>query len=157
MVLEQLFQAQGTGISILLLLGLVLAFIVAFKIMEMVFETVVVSILSGTFYLALRYLQGGPIGINDVLMFSFLGASLYMMYSLLASLYRVGSTVIPLPYNIAKKLIRPFEAAWDKYEERQKRKSYVNRDQNSQDEEEESSGKSTKEVILGSKEDKDED
>jgi hypothetical protein len=114
----------------------------------MVFETVVVSILSGAFYITLRYLQGGPLSINDALMFSFLGASLYMVYSLLSSLYKVGATVIPLPYNIAKKIAWPFQEIWEKYEERQKRKSYVNRDEES-DDEEETSGKSTKEVILG--------
>ena len=150
MVLEQLLQAQGTGISILLILALVLAFIVAFKIMEMVFETVIITVLSGVFYLSLRYLQGGAISINDLLMFSFLGASLYMLYSFLESLYSLGTTIIPIPYKIVKKIIWPFRKIWEKYEEHQKRKSYVNRDE-TEDEDEDQSDKSTKEVILGSK------
>jgi hypothetical protein len=132
----------------------VLAFIVAFKIMEMVFETVVVTILSGVFYMSLRYLQGGPISINDLLMFSFLGASLYMLYSFLESLYSVGTTVIPIPYRIGKKIIWPFKKIWEKYEEHQKRKSYVSRDKVK--DEEDDSGKSTKEVILGNSEKEDE-
>ncbi|MFB6099653.1 MAG: hypothetical protein ABEK16_00115 [Candidatus Nanohalobium sp.] len=153
-------QTQGSGISILLVVALILALVIAFKLMEMVFETVIVTLLSGAFYVTLKYMQGGPIDINDLLLFSFLGASLYMVYSLLASLYKVGSTVIPIPYHVAKTVAKPFEYIWEKIEERQKRKSYVDRDQVEKDKKDKGD-KSTKEVILGNKdkdgEDSDED
>jgi len=132
-MIQQLLQS-GSEISILLVLALVVVLVAAFKIMEMVFETVIVSVLSGGFYIALRYLQSGPISFNDVLLFSFLGASLYMIYSLLASLYKVGSTVLPIPYQVAKTLIQPFEYAWNRIEEHQKRKTYVNRDEEKEEE-----------------------
>lgn len=154
-MLEQLFQSSGPVVSILLIIALIVALVIAFKIMEMVFETVLVTVLSGVFYITLRYIQGGGISLNDLLLFSFLGASLYMLYSLLASLYSVGATIIPLPFKLVKMATWPFREAWERYEEYQKRKSYVDRDEN-KDEDESQEEKSTKEVILGKNQEKDE-
>ncbi|MFB6158562.1 MAG: hypothetical protein ABEJ95_02765 [Candidatus Nanohalobium sp.] len=112
--LSQLTQVQIDGISIVLIVALIAAFVAAFKIMEMIFETILVSVLSGVFYLVLRYIQGGPVNINDLLMFSVLGSSLYMAYSLVSSLYSIGATVIPIPYRLAKAVVKPFEYAWKK-------------------------------------------
>ncbi|MEF8880857.1 MAG: hypothetical protein V5A72_03440 [Candidatus Nanohaloarchaea archaeon] len=148
-MIQQLLQSEITGVSILLVLAIVVALVVAFKIMEMVFETVLVTVLSGTFYLAMKYVQGGSVALNDLLLFSFLGATLYMLYTLLSSLYSIGKTVIPLPYKVVKTVIRPFQWVWDKYGERQKRRSYVNRKTKTEDD---GTDKTTKEVVLGSKE-----
>lgn len=156
-MLEQLFQSSGPAVSILLVAALIVALVVAFKIMEMVFETVIVTVLSGVFYIALRYIQEGAISLNDVLLFAFLGAALYMLYSLLASLYSVGATVIPLPFKVIKMATWPFREAWERYEEHQKRKSYVDRDKESNNEKEDEDEKSTKEVILGKNQENDED
>lgn len=147
MVLEAI-QSSGTEIGIFLVLAIIVALVIAFKIMEMVFETVLVTALSGAFYMALRYIQGGPISINDLLLFSFLGATLYMLYSLLETLYNVGSAVIPLPYNLTKTLLWPLQKIRSKYIEYQKKKSYTDRS-----EKEETEDKSTKEVVLGNDED----
>lgn len=153
-MIEQIAQSSGPAVSLLLVLAIIVALVVAFKIMEMVFETVIVTVLSGVFYVSLRYIQGGPFSLNDLLLFSFLGASLYMIYSLLASLYSVGATVVPIPFKIVKTLTWPFREAWDRYEEYQKRKTYVDRNEV---EENSSEDKSTKEVILGKDEDESED
>lgn len=147
MVLEAV-QSSGTEIGILLVLAIVVALVIAFKIMEMVFETVLVTALSGAFYMALRYIQGGSISINDLLLFSFLGATLYMLYSLLDTVYQVGATVIPMPYKITKTLAWPFRKIGSKYREYQKKKSYTDRDKTRKTED-----KSTKEVVLGNEED----
>jgi hypothetical protein len=150
--LTQMIQSQGSEISILLILALVLVFVAAFKVMEMVFDTVVVSVLSGAFYVSLRYLQGGPVDLNDLLLFSFLGASLYMLYSFLSTLWSVGATVIPLPFKALEIILKPFRYLWDKYQEHQKRKSYVDRDKKDEEEDED---KSTKEVVLGNRKEDD--
>ena len=154
--ITQMLQVEGTGVSVLLVIGLIIALVLAFKVMEMVFETVIVTMLSGGFYLALKYLQGGLIDLNDLLLFSFLGASLYMLYSMLESLYKVGATVIPLPYKLTKTLFKPFQYIHEKHEERQKRKSYVNRDEKEEESKEDDSP-SKKEVILGNKDEKSEE
>ncbi len=150
--ISQLIQTQGTEISLLLILALVLVFVTAFKVMEMIFDTVIVSVLSAGFYLTLRYLQGGPISLNDLLLFTFLGASLYMLYSFLATLWNVGTTVLPLPFKFVETLLKPFRYAYGKYQEREKRKSYVDRDK----EKEQNESKSTKEVVLGQEKDEEE-
>ncbi len=149
-MIQQLLQS-GSEISILLFLALVVVLVAAFKLMEMVFETILITVISGAFYISLRYIQGGPISLDDMLLFSFLGASLYMVYSLLETLYSVGSTVLPIPFKLLGLVISPFKKAWKKYEKHQKRKSYVDRSQNEEDEEDD--GTSTKEVVLGNKED----
>jgi hypothetical protein len=136
MVLEVL-QGQGAFITIALIAAIIVSFVVAFKIMEMVFDTIVISLLSGGFYLAMRYIQGGGISLNDLLLFSFLGATLYMVYSTVASAYRLGSTVIPLPYKALRKLLKPLEYVFKKLKEEKKAKNS-------------GGGKSTKEVVLGS-------
>jgi hypothetical protein len=138
-----LFQLDSTGISIVLLLALVAAFVVAFKVMEMIFDTVIISVMSAGFYLVMRYIQGGNISINDLLLFTFLGAGLYMVYSTLATAYRAGSTIIPLPYKIFKTLLSPLKYLLAKL--REQRKSKNSRSKGGDDD------KSTKEVVLGNK------
>jgi hypothetical protein len=135
------FQLDGTGISILLLIAIIAAFVVAFKIMEMIFDTVVISLMSAGFYLVMRYIQGGPLSINDLLLFSFMGASLYMLYSTFAAAYKMGTTIIPLPYRIVKKVLSPLKYAITRLKHHQKKDSG----------QEKKEGKSTKEVILGEK------
>lgn len=150
----QTVQTQGSEISILLIIALVLVFVAAFKVMEMVFDIFIVSVLSAGFYLALRYLQGGPISLNDLLLFTFLGASLYMLYSFLSTLWSIGSRVLPIPFKIIETVLKPFRYVWDKYQEHEKRKSYVDRDKK---EEEDDEDKSTKEVVLGKHKEEDEE
>lgn len=90
--------------SLLLIILLVVAFVVAFKIMEMIFETILVSALSAVFYLALSYFFGFPLALDRILLFAFLGATLYMGYSFLASAYTIASMLIGIPYRVAKVL-----------------------------------------------------
>lgn len=150
----QTVQTQGSEISILLIIALVLVFVAAFKVMEMIFDTFIVSVLSAGFYLTLRYLQGGPISLNDLLLFTFLGASLYMLYSFLSTLWNVGATVVPIPFKVIETAFKPFRYVWDRYQEHEKRKSYVDRDEKDEEDDED---KSTKEVVLGKHREEDEE
>jgi hypothetical protein len=146
-MIQQLLQS-GSEISLILVLALLVVLVTAFKLMEMIFETILITVISGAFYTSLRYIQGGTVSLNDMLLFSFLGASLYMVYSLLETLYSVGSTVLPIPFKLLGLVISPFKEAWKKYEEHLERNSYVDRSQDEEDD-----GTSTKEVVLGNKED----
>lgn len=160
-MIQQLLQ-QTDLTSILLIVALIAAFVIAFKVMEMIFDTLMIAGISAAFYIGLRVIQGGQISINDVLLFTVLGSSLYMAYSLLASLYRIGATVLPIPYHIVKTVLKPFEYLWDKLEDLSEKDDFAPKQTNNQKEkkreedEEDKSEKSTKEVILGSK-DKDEE
>jgi len=99
MVFSLINSEAGT---LLLLFLLIAAFVVAFKVMQMVFETILVSVISGGFYLALVYFMSFPFSFERVLLFAFLGATLYMAYSFLASMYSIASSLIGIPYHIVK-------------------------------------------------------
>lgn len=86
--------------NIVLIVLLISAFVVAFKLMEMVLETIMVSVLSGLFYLGLVYLLDYPMALDRVLLFSFLGSSFYMAYSFLASAYSIFSKIIGIPFKL---------------------------------------------------------
>ncbi|QKQ98191.1 hypothetical protein GKQ38_01490 [Candidatus Nanohaloarchaea archaeon] len=98
--LSSLPQQYSTVILLVLLLA---AFIAAFKLMEMVFETIMVSVLSAGAYIAFtRLVYNSMPGLNNILLFAFAGASLYLGYTLLASAYGLAATVISIPYRIIK-------------------------------------------------------
>ncbi len=93
--------------TLILLILIVGAFIVAFKIMAMVFQTILVSVLSAGFYLTLVYLLNYPLRPDLVLLFAFLGATLYMGYSFLSSAYWIAAKAIQVPYHILRAVIGP--------------------------------------------------
>lgn len=103
MVLEFLNAIPQQYSTVVLLVLLLAAFIAAFKLLEMVFETIMVSVLSAGAYTAFTYLVYNSMpGLNDILLFAFAGASLYIGYTLLASAYGIAATVISVPYKIIK-------------------------------------------------------
>ena len=103
MVLEFLNAIPQQYSTVVLLVLLMAAFIAAFKLLEMVFETIMVSVLSAGAYTAFTYLVYNSMpGLNDILLFAFAGASLYIGYTLLASAYGIAATVISVPYKLIK-------------------------------------------------------
>jgi signal transduction histidine kinase len=105
-----LLEAIPQQYSTIVLLGLlVLALVVAFKVMELVFETLTVSALSAVFYVAYTAFLGGGLSeivINDLLLFAFLGAGFYMTYSFLSSAYTLAARIIHVPYSIVMFIYR---------------------------------------------------
>lgn len=160
-MIQQILQ-QADLTSLLLVLALVVVFVLASKVMEIIFDTLLVSAISAGFYLALRTIQGGAVSINDLLLFTFLGATLYMTYSTIASLYKIGKKVIPIPYHITKTLIKPVKYTAKKigkqfknrkdYSPKQKKRKKKSKEEDDKPAED----KTTKEVILGNKKDKEE-
>ncbi len=107
-MIEQFLNLPTPVITAILLTGLIIAFVVAFKIMEMIFETVTIAILSGIFYTALTvFLGGAEFGFNDLLLFSLLGASLYMFYSFLATTIKTAETLLKVPLKLFLSVYRP--------------------------------------------------
>lgn len=91
--------------TLILFLLLIVSFVVAFKVMQMVFETILVSVLSAGFYIGMVYFFGYTFTLERVLLFAFLGATLYMAYSFIISAYSIASTVLEVPYHILKPLV----------------------------------------------------
>ncbi len=89
-----------------LLISLVLLFVVAFKLLEMVMQTVLVAALSGGFYAALAYyIPGIGFSVNSLLFFTFLGGSLYTGYHLLSQGYSLAKLLVYIPVKIGRKLV----------------------------------------------------
>jgi hypothetical protein len=153
-MIPEAIQSLPQGASSVILIGLFIAvLVIAYKIMEMVFETVTVGALSGAFYAGLTYLfTGGSMTgfqLDELLLFVFLGATLYMVYSLVISLYSAGSTVIEIPVQMAKIILYPFKRLWGHHKKKSSQKEQEKREREEE--------QSTKEVVLDKvKDDEDE-
>lgn len=89
-----------------LLISLVVLFVVAFKLLEMVMQTVLVAALSGGFYAALAYyIPGIGFSLNSLLFFTFIGGSLYTGYHLLSQGYSIAKLLVSLPIKMVKGLV----------------------------------------------------
>ncbi len=150
MNLPVLSQLPAPYTTVILLVFLIVVFVAAFKLMQMVMETVLVTAFSGGFYLALVYLFGFTFSVNDMLFYAFLGSTLYMGYSLLASAYGIASKVIGIPYSFLKLLSVPFRKVYGEVKERYKLKKLreTGGASNSNGSEGNGSGSKTKEVVL---------
>lgn len=140
-VLETILGLPEGVVTVALLVSIILTVVLAFKVMEMVFETVMIATLSGAFYVAMIYLFGGSFAFNDLLLFSFLGASLYMLYGFLVTAFTAAETVLKIPYKIFMAFFRPARN-YSKKGYRELKKKFERRN------EEEVTEKSTKEVVL---------
>lgn len=146
-VISQLPQDIATAVLILLL---VVVFVVAFKVMKMVFETIAVSALSAGFYTALSFVLSYSFSFNQMLSYAFLGATLYMVYSFLASAYSLARTALSIPYHILVLIGRPVKKGFS-YIRKQYRLWKVRKDKESsanETGEDDDSSSSTKEVII---------
>ena len=141
--LETVLGLPEGVITGILLVSIILAVILAFKVMEMVFETVTIAALSGAFYTAMIYLFEGSFAFNDLLLFSFLGASLYMLYGFLLTAFTAAETILKVPYKIFMAFFRPGKK-YSKKGYRELKKKIERRNE----EELKEKNKSTKEVVL---------
>lgn len=106
-ILTQLIQSFGELNTVLLLIGLVILFVVAFKVLEMVMQTLIVSALSGGFYLAIsNYFEAVSFSVDSLLFFTLIGGSLYTGYNLLTTSASVLSTLVRLPVKLGRKIVK---------------------------------------------------
>jgi len=157
MMIPDVIQSLPQGATSIILIGLLIAvLVIAYKIMEMVFETVTVAALSGAFYASLTYLfSGGSMTgfqIDELLLFAFLGATLYMLYSFVISLYRAGTTLVEIPIQLGKALIYPFKKLWGHHRKKKAEKKKQEKEKAQEEDEQ-----STKEVVLDNVKDSEED
>ena len=146
--------------TVVLLVLLIAAFVVAFKVMKMVFQTMLVSVLSGVFYVVLSFMFFDSMPtINNTLMFALLGSTFYMAYSFLISAYSISAKVIAIPYHGLLLLFKPFFWLYGQLKEEYKMKKVqekIERGDTSQDFSPKED-KSTKDVVLDKVRKKNED
>lgn len=105
--LTSAIQGLGQLNTVILLAALVILFVVAFKVLEMVMQTFIVSALSGGFYLALSYyFDPVQFSIDSLLFFTLIGGSLYTGYSLLSTSASLLKLAVRIPIRIVKKIIK---------------------------------------------------
>ena len=148
MILETLLGLPEEVITGLLILSIILAVVLAFKVMEMVFETVTIAALSGVFYTAMTFLFETQFAFNDLLLFSFLGASLYMLYGFLMTAFSTAETIISIPVKVFMSIYRPTRKYIGKGYRALKRKIKRMNETEVEEKNKGSGDKSTKEVIL---------
>lgn len=142
-MIEQIIGLPEPVITGILLGLLVLTLVVAFKVMEMIFQTVTIAALSGAFYVGLTYFTGVNFVFNDLILFSVLGASIYMLYSFLATIISTTETIVSIPLAIIGAVYRPTSSGIKKGYRRLKRQIRSMREEEIEEKE-----KSTKEVVL---------
>lgn len=147
-MIEQIISLPEPVLTVLILGLLVGTLVLAFKVMEMIFDTIVVAVLSATLYIGLTYFTGAAFQLNDLLLFSFLGASVYMLYSFLATIISTTESIIKVPVKIMLAIIHGLSSGLKKTYRRLKREVRSMREERI--EENSDKDKSTKEVVLNS-------
>jgi len=141
-VIETILNLPQPVITGLLLLSLIAVFVVASKVMEMIFESITIALMSGVFYVGLTYLFGGvEFAFNDLLLYSVLGPSVYMLYSFLSTVLSTTSKIVQIPLTVIRSIYRFTKKFFRKL--RKLIRSY-------REEEITERNKSTKEVVLNS-------
>jgi hypothetical protein len=147
-MIEQILNLPEPVLTGLLLGLFVASLVVAFKVMEMIFDTVTIVALSATFYIGLTYLTAVSFSLNDLLLFSFLGASLYMLYSFLATVISTTESIVKIPVKIILGIYRPTKRITTRVYRYVKIKIRSMREERI--EESDDSDKPTREVVLNS-------
>lgn len=100
-MINQIISTFSQMDTIVLLLALVVLFVVAFKLLEMVTQTFIITVLSGLFYFAFTYfVQSVSFSLNSMLFFAFTGGTLYTAYSLITSSYKLMTLLVKIPLKI---------------------------------------------------------
>lgn len=130
---------------VLLVAALIVVMVVAYKVLEMVFDVAIVAVISGVFYTVLTYIFATPFSFNDLLLFTVLGAALYLAYTTLYTAFKAGTALAKIP-------IKVISAIWGGLKKIiEKLRSGNDQDSSSENDNSDSSdGKSRKEVILES-------
>jgi len=161
-MIHEIIPLPQEATTLALLIGLVAVFYIAYKLMEMVFQTIAMSIVSGAFYTAFSFMfLGGIPGYINILMFSLLGSALYIAFTMLESAYTISKHLIKIPVTIIdavlypiKKLYSALKAEMEKSNDSEKKKKQKEQQQETEDENSEE--KDAKEVVIDKVKEEDE-
>lgn len=97
---DQLSTFMADGSNIVLLLVLIALFIIAYKILQVVVQTMIVAVLSGVFVGVLSYMGLGPeITMRTIVTFMSLGVGLFILFSVLD----MATDVLSIVWNVVKR------------------------------------------------------
>jgi len=156
-ILQSLSQELTT---VILLTALILVFYLAYKILSMVTQTILIAVLSGIFYTVLTLFLELPLTLENTLFFAVTGAALYVGYTILITTVSVAKHIIEIPIKIIelilypiRKLIGRAKKKYKKVEQQKKQNKKKNQESEKNEEQIESSkekedSKGTKEVVI---------
>lgn len=130
-------QPVLTGLALILLVSTLLA---AYKVMEIIFDTVAAAAVSGLLYGILSAFTEASFNFNTLLYFVAGGAGLYLGLNVLRTVLHATETVAKIPMKMVEALIGFLRGVKTRIDESQEE------DEDDEDREE----KDTKEVVLGS-------
>jgi len=107
---------EPTTIGLVLLL--ILAFTLGFKLIQALFNTVLVTALSALFYVALSFLLDYSLTVDRVLTFAILGSTLYIGINTASALYSTASTLLSVPRKIIGITLYPFKKLYSYLKQR---------------------------------------
>lgn len=114
MALIETVIAEVQGSSVLLFLTLVALFIVAYRVLQAVINTAIVTVLSGVFFVVLDFIGLGPaITVNRIMFFMVLGTALFILYSSIATVITTSSTLLGALQRIWGWARTPFDRGGD--------------------------------------------
>lgn len=88
---------EGPG-TLLLVAGLIILFIVAFKLLELLTQTFLVAAVSAGFYISTAYLfETVRFSLQTLIFISLTGTILYIVYSILAGSAKIASGLVTVP------------------------------------------------------------
>jgi hypothetical protein len=156
-LIESLLGLPTPYSTLVMIAAAVIVFYIAFKVMKMILDTFIVGALSGGLYVTLTYITKSGFSIDNLLLFTVLGAGLYMVYSFLVKGFKTAEGILSVPYSILKKFFSVLKGGlsslWSElkqeYESKQS-SSNESSSTNSSSSSDDDSGddKSKKEVIL---------
>ena len=123
--------------NLVLIIVLILAFVVGFKVLKTITTLVIVSIVSGVFFVLMNYtgLVSLQVNISNVLGFMFLGLLLYIVFFSIQMATGIVKTVVDIVTKLGHTILFPFKKLFaaakskkkemEKKEKKKKQKSVV--------------------------------
>lgn len=98
-------SGYANSTSIALFVGLIVVFVIGYKVLQAVMEVFLIAITSGLFYIAMSYVGIAPgLSVVHVLLFMVLGTALYLLYASLGFVAGVISSVVQGGWWVVVKL-----------------------------------------------------
>jgi len=155
-MIEAITQSLPSELTtVILLAGLVIVFYLAYKILSMVTQTILIAALSGIFYATLTSFLDLQLTLQNVLFFSLTGAALYLLYTIIETTVSIATHLIKIPVKLIEIIIYPIRKLIGRTKKKlneSKNKSNQNNNKKTETKKQEKNNtkdeKDTKEVVI---------
>lgn len=110
-IIETFTALPETAGTLLLLTLLITVFVIAYKTLTLFIQTAIISLLSALFYLTLWYIDYMAFSLRNLLLFTFLGAAIYLGLKILQTTYTIAKTTIKIPVEIIETFYKTLKFA----------------------------------------------